>query len=163
MEGTLPGSGEIQVVDTAYGRLSGIICWDTNFPNTVRQVGQQQADILLSPAKEWDAINPMHAEMAVFRAIENGVTVIRQADEGLSIVADGYGRTLASGEGLVADGNYLLVEVPTSTPTTIYTVIGDVVGIAAAVGLVVLAIYALFMAQRRHRREEPETASGIPE
>ena len=146
VEGTLPGSGEIQVVDTAYGKLSGIICWDTNFPNTVRQVGQQQADILLSPAKEWDAINPMHAEMAVFRAIENGVTVVRQADEGLSIVVDGYGRTLASGEGLVVDGNYLLVEVPTSSPTTIYAVNGDVVGIVSTVGLVVLAIYALFMA-----------------
>lgn len=154
VEGTLAGSGQIQVVDTAYGKLAGIICWDTNFPSTVRQVGQQQADILLSPAKEWDAINPMHAEMAVFRAIENGTAVIRQADEGLSIVVDGYGRTLASGEGLVGDGNYLLTEVPTSSPTTIYAVVGDVVGVIATGGLLVLAIYALFIAQRR---KKPQT------
>ncbi|WP_420631576.1 nitrilase-related carbon-nitrogen hydrolase [Candidatus Leptofilum sp.] len=160
IEGTLAGSGEIQVVATAYGTLSGIICWDTNFPNTVRQVGQQQADILLSPSKEWDAINPMHAEMAVFRAIENGAAVVRQTDEGLSIVVDGYGRTLASGEGLAADGNYLLVEVPTSSPTTLYPVIGDVVGIVATVGLVVLASYALFIARRQHRGV-PETAVAI--
>ena len=160
LEGTLAGSGEIQAVDTAYGTLAGIICWDTNFPNAVRQVGQQQADILLSPSKEWDGINPMHAEMAVFRAIENGAALIRQTDEGLSIVVDGYGRTLASGEGLAADGNNLLVEVPTSSPTTLYPVIGDVVGIVATVGLVVLAIYALFIARRR--REMPETAVAIP-
>ena len=159
LEGTLKGSGEIQVVETPYGNLAGIICWDTNYPNIVRQVGQQQANILLSPSKEWDGINPMHAEMAVFRAIENGVAVIRQTDEGLSIVVDGYGRTLASGEGLAADGNYLLVAVPTSSPTTLYAVIGDVVGIAATVGLVVLAVYALFMARRR--REVPETAAAI--
>lgn len=162
VEGTLAGSGEIQAVDTAYGTLAGIICWDTNFPSTVRQVGQQQTDILLSPSKEWDAINPMHAEMAVFRAIENGAALIRQTDEGLSIVVDGYGRTLASGEGLAADGNDLLVEVPTNSPTTIYPVIGDVVGIVATVGLVVLSIYALFIARRYHRREEPETAVAIP-
>ncbi|WP_420641340.1 nitrilase-related carbon-nitrogen hydrolase [Candidatus Leptofilum sp.] len=162
VEGTLAGSGEIQAVETAYGTLAGIICWDTNFPNTVRQVGQQQADILLSPSKEWDAINPMHAEMAVFRAIENGTALIRQTDEGLSIVVDGYGRTLARGEGLAADGNDLLVEVPTSSPTTIYPVIGDVVGIAAAVGLVVLAIYALFIARRRQQQDVPETAVAIP-
>ena len=159
LEGTLKGSGEIQVVETPYGNLAGIICWDTNYPNIVRQVGQQQANILLSPAKEWDGINPMHAEMAVFRAIENGAAVIRQADEGLSLVVDGYGRTLASGEGLAADGNYLLVDVPTSSPTTLYAVMGDVVGIAATVGLVVLAVYALFMARRR--REVPETAAAI--
>jgi len=158
-EGTLKGSGEIQVVETPYGNLAGIICWDTNYPNIVRQVGQQQANILLSPSKEWDGINPMHAEMAVFRAIENGVAVIRQTDEGLSIVVDGYGRTLASGEGLAADGNYLLVAVPTSSPTTLYAVIGDVVGIAATVGLVVLAVYALFVARRR--REVPETVAAI--
>lgn len=157
LEGTMKGNGEIQAVDTAYGRLSGIICWDTNYPNIVRQVGEQQADILLSPSKEWEGINPMHAEMAVFRAIENGAAVIRQTDEGLSIVADGYGRTLATGEGLADSGNYILVEVPTSSPTTLYPVIGDVVGIMATVGLVVLAAYALLMG-RRSRREVPQTA-----
>ena len=161
LEGTLKGSGEIQIVETPYGNLAGIICWDTNYPNIVRQVGQQKADILLSPSKEWEGINPMHAEMAVFRAIENGTAVVRQTDEGLSIVVDGYGRTLAMGEGLVADGNYLLVEVPTSSPTTIYPIIGNIVGIAAAAGLVALAIYALFAA-RRQRQEAVKTAVVTP-
>jgi len=157
LEGTLAGNGEIQAVATPYGTLAGIICWDTDFPNIVRQIGQQQVNILLSPSKEWAGINPMHAEMAVFRAIENGAAVVRQTDEGLSIVVDGYGRALASGEGLADSGNYLLVEVPTSSPTTIYPVIGDVIGIMATVGLVVLAIYALLMGRRTHRREVPET------
>lgn len=157
LEGTLKGSGEIQYVETEYGRLAGIICWDTNYPNIVRQVGEQNIDILLSPAKEWDGINPMHAEMAVFRALENGVAVIRQADEGLSIVADGYGRTLASGEGLADSGNYLLTEVPTSSPTTIYPVIGDVIGIISLVGLVIVVVYAL-ISGRREKRQVQETA-----
>ena len=161
LEGTLKGSGEIQVVATAYGNLAGIICWDTNYPDMVRQVGQQGADILLSPSKEWDGINPMHAEMAVFRAIENGAAVVRQTDEGLSIVVDGYGRTLATAEGLVADGNYLLVDVPTSGPTTIYPVIGNMVGIVSAAGLVIIAIYALFVARRQQRHTAAETAAVI--
>jgi apolipoprotein N-acyltransferase len=150
VEGTLQGSGEIEAVDTEYGRLSGIICWDTNFPNIVRQVGRQNVNILLSPAKEWDAINPLHAEMAVFRALENGTAVIRQADEGLSIVVDGYGRTLASGEGLAGSGTYLLAEVPNSSPSTLYPVIGDVVGIIALVGLAFVVIVALIARSRRN-------------
>ncbi|MFL7838659.1 MAG: nitrilase-related carbon-nitrogen hydrolase [Candidatus Promineifilaceae bacterium] len=149
LEGTLQGSKEIEAIDTEYGRLSGIICWDTNYPNIVRQVGHQNVNILLSPSKEWDGINPLHAEMAVFRALENGSAVVRQADEGLSIIVDGYGRTLASGEGLAGSGNYLLAEVPTSSPATIYPVIGDVVGIIALIGLAALIIVALMAHKRR--------------
>lgn len=149
VEGTLPGSGDIQSLETPYGRLAGIICWDTNYPNTVRQVGEQNVDILLSPSKEWAGINPMHAEMAVFRAIENGTAVIRQADEGLSIIVDSYGRTLATGEGLADSGNYLLTDVPITSPTTIYPMIGDVVGVIASAGLFILAVYALVRGRRR--------------
>ncbi|MCA9922706.1 MAG: hypothetical protein KC421_10050, partial [Anaerolineales bacterium] len=76
-----------------------------------------------------------------------------------SIVVDGYGRTLATGEGLAADGNYLLVDVPTSSPTTLYPVIGDVVGIVATVGLVVLAVYALLASRRQ---DMVETAVAMP-
>ena len=156
LEGTVKGSGDIETIATEHGRLSGIICWDSNYPNIVRQVGQQKADILLSPSKEWDGINPMHAEMAVFRALENGTAVIRQADEGLSIVVDGYGRTLASGEGLVDSGNYILVDVPTSSPSTLYPVIGDVVGIVSLVGLVLLVAYAV-IGGRRQKSEGLQT------
>jgi len=152
-EGTLKGSGEIQTIDTPYGRLSGIVCWDTNYPNIVRQVGKQHADILLSPAKEWSGINPLHAEMAVFRAIENGVAVVRQADEGLSIVVDAYGRTLATGEGLAATGNYVRAEVPMRGTTTLYSAIGDVVGVFATIVLVIVAGYALVLGRRPRRSE----------
>jgi apolipoprotein N-acyltransferase len=157
LEGTLKGSGEIETIDTEYGRLSGIICWDTNYPNIVRQVGEQNTNILLSPSKEWDGINPMHAEMAVFRALENGTAVIRQADEGLSIVVDGYGRTLASGEDLADSGNYILVEVPMSSPSTLYPVVGDVVGLISVVGLLALVTYAL-ISGRSQQREDQQTA-----
>ena len=154
LEGTQKGSGEIEAIDTEYGRLSGIICWDTNYPNIVRQVGQQNVNILLSPAKEWDGINPLHAEMVVFRAPENGSAVVRQADEGLSIVVDGYGRTLASGEGLAGSGNYLMAEVPTSSPSTLYPIIGDVIGIIALVGLIALVIVALIASRKRKSEEQ---------
>jgi apolipoprotein N-acyltransferase len=116
-------------------------------------VGQQDADILLSPSKEWSGINPLHAEMAVFRAIENGTAIVRQTDEGLSIVVDAYGRTLATGEGLATTGNYVRAEVPTHGTRTLYPVIGDLVGLVSVVGFVIVAVYALFVGRRARKRE----------
>ena len=162
IEGTLKGSGEIATIDTPYGRLAGIICWDTNYPQIVSQIGRQKTDILLSPSKEWAGINPMHAEMAVFRAIENGAAVIRQTDEGLSIAVDGYGRTLATGSGLAVSGNYLVVDVPVSGPTTLYPVIGGVVGMLATAGLVVMAVYALIIGRRRQANVGQEAVHAAP-
>jgi apolipoprotein N-acyltransferase len=162
IEGTLKGSGEIQAIDTPYGTLSGIICWDTNYPGTVRQVGEQDVDILMSPAKDWPGINPLHAEMAVFRAIENGTAVVRQADEGLSIVVDAYGRTLATGEGLAATGNYVRAEVPTRGTRTLYPVIGDLVGLFSLIGFVIAAVYALFVGRRTRKQESDSTPVPTP-
>ena len=82
---------------------------------------------------------------------------IRQADEGLSIIVDGYGRTLASGEGLADSGNYLLAEVPMSSPSTLYPVVGDVVGLISVVGLLALVAYAL-ISGRSQQREDQQTA-----
>ena len=72
------------------------------------------------------------------------------------LLEDGYGRTLATGEGLADSGNYVRAEVPTSSPTTLYPVIGDVVGIVAVIGLVAVAAYALIVGRRRS--EVPQTA-----
>ena len=99
----------------------------------------------------------MASGLPVFIAMENGTSVIRQADEGLSTVVDGYGRTLATGEGLAGSGNYLRADVPTSSPTTLYPVVGDVFGILAIIGLVAVAVYALIVGRRRS--DVPQTAA----
>jgi len=95
LEGSLLGDGVLRTIETPYGTLSGIICWDTDFPGIVRQAGRNGTDILLSPAHDWPEIDPIHAQMAVFRAIENGISVVRQADQGRSITVAPYGRVLA--------------------------------------------------------------------
>ncbi len=76
------------------------------------QLGRNGADILLSPAHDWPEIDPMHAQMAVFRAIENGVSVVRQADQGRSITTDPYGRVLAEMDHFTASGRGTLLLAP---------------------------------------------------
>jgi apolipoprotein N-acyltransferase len=73
-EGSKLGDGILKVIETPYGSLSGVICWDTDFIGNVAQAGRNGTDILLSPAHDWLAIDPMHGQMTAFRAIENGIT-----------------------------------------------------------------------------------------
>lgn len=146
-EGTLRGDGILQTVETPYGTLSGVICWDTDFPTVLRQAGRQGVDILLSPAHDWEEIDPVHGQMTAFRAVENGMTVVRIADLGYSVVTDPYGRTLAAGSHF-AGQRTLVASVPTGGTGTLYTTIGDVLGWASALGLAVLAVWAIVAGRR---------------
>ncbi len=125
VEGSLAGDGVLQAIETPYGTLSGIICWDTDFPATVRQAGEMGVDILLSPAREWAGIDPMHGEMATFRAIENGLTVVRVADGGWSLAVDAHGRVLADS---ASHTSYLTASIPTQGVPTLYAQGGDWLG-----------------------------------
>jgi len=155
VEGFQPGDGVLRTIETPFGTLSGIICWDTNFHAPVRQAGRNGTDILLSPSFEFRAISPMHAQMAVFRAIENGVSIVRQADNGLSIVADPYGRTLAAVDHYSASERVMVAQVPTKGVFTLYSVIGDLFGWLAVVGSVGLAIWAVVRGRKARGAESP--------
>jgi apolipoprotein N-acyltransferase len=143
IEGTEPGDGVLRTVETPYGTLSGVICWDTDFPAVVRQAGRNGTDILLSPSLDFRAIDPMHAQMAVFRAIENGVSVVRQSDNALSVATDPYGRTLAAVDHFTTSERVMVAQVPTRGVFTLYSVIGDVFGWLAVVGFVGMVIWAV--------------------
>lgn len=157
-EGTLRGDAILQTVETPYGTLSGVICWDTDFPTVLRQAGQQGVDILLSPAHDWEAIDPLHGQMTAFRAAENGLTVVRLADQGFSVITDPYGRALAAGSHF-AGQRTLIASVPTSGTATIYAAVGDVLGWASALGLAVLAVWAVVAGRRTH---PARLSGGVP-
>ncbi len=160
LEGTLLGSRELQTVETPYGTLSGVICWDTDYPTVMAQAGRQGVDILLSPAYIWPAIGKLHADMAGFRAIENGMSVIRQADQGVSRYIDSMGRTVASAD--AADNETaLLADVSTAGVSTIYPQLGDIAGQASVVGFLLIAVWALVAGRRRKKSaEDLETSNG---
>ena len=132
-EGSLTGSGVLQTVDTPYGRLSAIICWDADFPNVLRQAGEQDVDLLFVPSNDWLAVKDIHSGMATFRAVENGVSIYRQTGSGVSSVIDAYGRTLHRVDAFHEErnGNFAapqMVATPIGSVNTLYPVIGDLAG-----------------------------------
>ena len=138
-EGSLKGDGTLQTVDTPYGRLSAVICWDADFPNVIKQAGAQGVDLLFIPANDWLEVKDIHAGMAAFRAVENGLTIFRQTGEGVSLVADAYGREInrvdTFTETLSGFTGIQKVQTPLGSVGTLYPSVGDALGNGMLVGL----------------------------
>lgn len=150
-EGSVLGNGLLHTFHTPSAKVCGVICWDMDFPRIVSQTGRNGVDILLAPANDWEAVSTTHAHMAVFRAVENGVSLVRHAKNGLSIATDPYGRTLASMDHFTASERLMIAQVPTTGVTTVYSVIGDLFAWTTVIGCLVLVCLAA-VGRRRFRR-----------
>jgi apolipoprotein N-acyltransferase len=143
------GSGKTPMVDSPYGRLANVICFDLDYPATMRQAGQGRADVLLAPSDDWPALNPSHAQHATFRAIENGYSLVRETNDGVSLAVDYEGRVLSASDYFTTDHEVMIAYVPTRGARTIYATIGDLFAWLAMIGLA--ALIGLTIVQRRTR------------
>ena len=109
-----------------FGNITAAICMDLDHPGLIRQAGRARADILLAPSDDWKEIDPFHTRMAAFRAIENGFSLVRPANEGLSAAFDYQGCILAAVDYFNSGASPLVSYVPTKGVRTVYSVIGDV-------------------------------------
>ena len=137
--------GRLRQADTPFGRVSGIVCFDADFPFLLGQAGRLGADLVLDPSNDWKAIDPWHTRMASFRAIEQGVNLVRQTSKGLSAAYDYQGRTLAEMDHYRAGDHALVAQVPTRGVRTLYAIFGDWAGWGS------LALLALLTVRARRR------------
>src|SRR5581483_9720779 len=105
-----------------------------------RFAGGEHADLLIVPADDWRAIDPIHARMTVLRGIEEGASVVRAAMNGLSIATDAYGRVIASDDYFSGADHTMIATVPIAHVPTIYSRVGDTFAWLCALGLVALAL-----------------------
>ncbi len=151
------GDGKVPLVESPYGRLAGVICYDLDYPGTMRQAGQAGADLLLGPSDDWQGFDPSHAQKATFRAIENGFSLVRETSQGLSIAVDYEGRVLSASDYFTTDHQVMVAYVPMHGVRTIYATIGDLFAWLCIIGLV--ALTGLAIIQSRKRRS---AAAAVP-
>jgi len=120
-----PGAENRLVAVPGYGRLQLLICYETLFPGVGRGAGGPQGtrpDILVNLTNDaWFGHTPgpwQHLAQARMRAVEEGLTMIRVANTGISAGFDPLGRQIA-GIGLGESGFADLV-VPPPLPPTVY-------------------------------------------
>lgn len=141
----LSGDGVMRSIDTEWGRWTLAICYENDFPAFVAQAGRMGADTLFMPTLDWPGLVPFHSRMSVFRGIENGCAIVKCAGYGLTLVADRYGRIVASEDDTMADGTLLFADVPARGERTLYAATGDAF---AWIAIAALA-FVIFRASKR--------------
>jgi apolipoprotein N-acyltransferase len=132
-----------RILNTPYGRVTSVICFDADFPQLLAQAGALCADVVLDPSNDWRAIDPWHTQMASFRAIEQGVNLIRQTSRGLSAAYDYQGRRLAAMDHFQTADYAMISQIPTKGVRTIYARLGNWFAFACLAGLILLVILSL--------------------
>jgi apolipoprotein N-acyltransferase len=139
-----PGDGHLPMLELPEGRLATAICFDADFPELMRQTGQGGADLVVVLANEWRSIKDVHAQMAVFRAIENGVALLRPAASGISSAVDPWGRVLGMADQVSSGDRTLIAQVPIGHTATLYAKTGDLFAWLCVAGVLTAAAIACF-------------------
>jgi apolipoprotein N-acyltransferase len=154
------GDGRLRALETPYGRLSSIICFDADYPQLLAQAGALKVDMILDPSNDWRAIDPWHTQMASFRAIEQGTNLIRQTSNGLSAAFDYQGRRLAAADYFQTLDFAMVSQVPTRGVRTIYSLLGDWFAWMCILGLFVMVIFSLSKSGYRPLRNPKTSSTG---
>jgi apolipoprotein N-acyltransferase len=140
------GDGRIRTADTPFGRMGAVICYDMDFPDLIRQVGKAGVDLLLVPVAEPEPpanVGLMHHRMATFRAIENGVPLVRASRLGFSSAVDLCGRILAWMDDAASESPVMVAQVPINSERTIYATIGDAFAWLCAAGFLGMSVWGI--------------------
>ena len=106
---------------------------------------------MLVPSSDWKEFAEAHSRMAVFRAVENGVALVRPTRRGTSIASDHQGRLLGyKSDYFVGSDHTMIVNVPMSGAGTLYARTGESIGWLCVFGVPVLMGLA-WMRRRQSR------------
>lgn len=152
----VPGN-RIVVFPMGQNRLGVFICYESVFPEEVRQFVKGGANLLVNLSNDGyfghSAAREQHLEIARMRAVENSRWLIRSTNDGITAVIDPTGRIderLPPYQELIEHMHFAF-----RSGTTFYTKSGD----WFAWGCMILAGFALVWSQRPHY--ERETGTGI--
>lgn len=140
--------------------FAALICFEDIFPELARVFVVQGAQFLVNLTNDaWfgDTVAPyQHADISVFRAIENGVSLVRAANTGFSCFIDSRGRIVdsvkdKSGREICTAG-CLAREILVTKRDTFYTRYGNIFVWLSILGLVMLPAGRIFCASRTKRK-----------
>lgn len=139
-----------QIIETKYGNVGAIICFDSIYESLARDSVAQGAQILcVSTNDSWFGDSSAvyeHNAHSVLRAIENGRYVVRAANTGISSVISPTGEMIDYRDPLVE--GYICSDVLMISEDTLYTAVGNLI-VYLAMGMIALCGFAAVVFDRR--------------
>ena len=131
--------------------FSPLVCYEAIFPGAVVSTQDPRPDWLLNVTNDaWygDSFGPyQHLEIVRMRAVEEGLPLVRAANNGVSAVFDAYGRKIVSiplNEIGIRD-----FQLPSALPPTVYSQYGD--GVIFSILVLALILWGCFGLRRSYR------------
>ncbi|HEY1504928.1 MAG TPA: apolipoprotein N-acyltransferase [Stellaceae bacterium] len=121
------GSGPRTVTLPGLPPFSPLICYEAIFPNAVVDPAHRPDWLLNVTDDAWYGFTSgpfQHLAIARLRAIEEGLPLARDGDNGISAMFDPYGRVTA--RLALDDVGVLDVKLPKPLPATLYSRVGDI-------------------------------------
>ena len=145
----LPGEGPV-VMQTPFAKIGNLICYEIIFPGLVRQFVDNGANVLVTITNDaWfgrTSAPYQHFYMAVFRAVENRVPVVRAANTGISGFIDSKGRIISKSDIFVE--NALTENIEIGNEKSFYTKHGDLFAYFCIGCSLLMVINRLFSGKR---------------
>ena len=124
-EPAVQGKSPLKVADIGGIKTGAAICYDYDFPYLAKGYGELGADMVIVPSSDWRGIDPVHTEMAAFRAVEQGHSVLRSTRFGLSAAITPYGEMVSQMSSFDNNDKIMYSQLPTKGVTTLYSIIQD--------------------------------------
>ncbi len=124
-EPAVQGKSPLTVADIKGTKVAAAICYDYDFPYLAKGYGELGADMVMLPSSDWRGIDPVHTEMAAFRAVEQGHSVLRSTRFGLSAAITPYGEMVSQMSSFDDNDKIMYSQLPTKGVSTLYSVIQD--------------------------------------
>jgi apolipoprotein N-acyltransferase len=150
-------------------KTSPLICFEDIFPQTAREAADDDTDFLVNLTNNgWfgdSSAQWQHAAAAVFRAVENGLPLIRCSNNGLTGWVDAHGRlrqVFRDAHGTIYGPGCLTTQIPLLAPgekriPTFYHQHGDWFG-WACVGITGIMLIGRILRQRRASRPSAQSS-----
>ena len=123
--------------------MGGAICYESIFPSEVVNKKEKPEILLVLVNDGWYGMSPgpyQHLVASQMRAVEEGVTVIRSANTGISAVIADNGEVLDK-IGLSVAGKTDVVLPKRLSHSTVYGKFGNVIPLTLAVILMIIAFF----------------------
>ncbi|RYX94962.1 apolipoprotein N-acyltransferase, partial [bacterium] len=141
LKGDLIPGIDTGIITTPFGKVGGLICYESIFPQIIRASVLDGAQLLVLPTNDsWfkdSAAVYQHNAQAVFRSVETDRYMVRAANTGISSIISPVGEIIGKTQPL--EKAVLTGKVKFRNTITLYTRIGDIIVLLALISI--LTIY----------------------